>query len=93
VNRTLINNQRKETKAMSHSIFKWGIAPLVACALLAPTPILAQAVRFKATSWLIAEPLPGIWFSSASGQMFLSGEVHVIRQLADDPRAMDVARP
>jgi hypothetical protein len=72
---------------MKHSLFKWGIAPLVACALLSPISMWAQAVKFEAKSWFIAELVPGILFISNSGQVSFKNEVHIARTVSDEPRA------
>lgn len=71
---------------MKRSVFKWGIAPLFACALLAPKPLLAQAVPIKCTGWLVAELLPGVACISSAGQFSLKNEVHVVRSEANDWR-------
>ncbi len=70
---------------MKQSLFKWGIAPLFACAFLAPKPMLAQAVKGQSTGWMVAEWLPGIPCGSASGEVHLLGEVHVVKMVSADP--------
>ncbi len=71
---------------MKLSLFKWGIAPLFACALVAPTPTRAQAVRYTSTGWFVEELVPAILCVSGSGQVSLKYEVHVVRAVSDDPR-------
>jgi hypothetical protein len=78
--------KKKGNKSMKRSLFKWGLAPLLACAFLAPRPLLAQAVQVKSTGWLIAELLPGVACISSAGQFSLKNEVHVIRSEGDDWR-------
>jgi hypothetical protein len=77
---------------MKQSMLKWSIAPLIAGALLAPTPMLAQAVKFEAKGWFIAELVPGIVCISDSGQVSLKSEVHIVRTESDDARAVGRAR-
>ncbi len=72
---------------MKQSLFKWGIAPLVAGALLAPTTTLAQAIRFTATGWFMQQLAPHIPCVSGHGQVSLKGNVHVVKMLSDEPRA------
>ena len=71
---------------MKQSLFKWGIAPLVAGALLAPTPMLAQAIRFKSTGWFQQVLVPDILCVSDRGQVSLKGQVHVVRVVSEEPR-------
>jgi len=72
---------------MKQSLFKWGIAPLVACTLLVPAPIRAQAVRnIKATGLFLEEVVPGIVCISDRGHVSLKGEVHIVRMVSDEPR-------
>jgi hypothetical protein len=72
---------------MKHSLFRWGLAPLVACALLSPTSMRAQAVKFEAKGWFIAELVPGILCISDSGQVSFKNEVHIVRTVSNEPRA------
>ncbi len=72
---------------MKQPLFKWGMAPLFACALVAPRPTLAQAVPFTATGWFVEELVPAIMCISSSGQVSLKYEVHVVRSVSDEPRA------
>jgi len=71
---------------MKQSLFKWGIAPLFAGALLAPTLTLAQAVPFTSTGWFVKELVPGILCVSESGQVSFKYEVHVARNESAEPR-------
>ncbi len=71
---------------MKLSLFKWGIAPLLAWALLAPIPTQAQASKGKSTGWWVTELLPGVAGFNNSGQMYLLGEVHVLKMESADPR-------
>ena len=64
---------------MQRSLLKWSIAPLVACALLAPTPLRAQAVKVEAKGWFMEELVPGIVCISDSGQRSIKNEVHIVR--------------
>jgi hypothetical protein len=52
--------------------------------LLAALPAGADT-SFTATGWLTAVPVPGILCTNAAGQVYLKGNVHVLRLQADDP--------
>jgi hypothetical protein len=77
---------------MKQSLFKWGIAPLVASAVLAVTTTLAQPTHFKITGWRIQELAPDILCVSDRGQVSLKGNVHIVKMVSDEPRAAGRAR-
>jgi hypothetical protein len=55
--------------------------------LLAGLPATGQTnTPFTATSWLTGVPVPGLLCTNALGQVYLKGNVHVLRVQADDAR-------
>src|SRR6478735_12802182 len=71
---------------MKQSLCKWALAPLVACALLAPAQLRAQAVKFEATGLQIQDLMPGVICFDASGVLHRLGYAHVIKFESVDPR-------
>lgn len=71
---------------MKHSLLKWGIAPLVACALLAPAQVIGQSANVKATGYHMSEVLPGVLCVSASGSVRILGYSHIVKFESADSR-------
>ncbi len=59
---------------------------MVACALLAPTPMRAQAVKVEGKAWFLAELVPGVLCMDNRGQVSMKYEVHIARMESDDAR-------
>ncbi len=71
---------------MKQSLFKWGLAPLVACALLAPAQMMGQAVKFQAKGWQVVDLMPGVLCFSESGLPRVLGYAHVVKFESSDAR-------
>lgn len=59
-------------------------APVLALSLSLVALPSGADTNFTATGWLSAVPIPGITCTNGSGQVALKGNVHVVRNLADD---------
>ena len=71
---------------MKQSLFKWVMAPLVACALLAPAQVMGQAVNIQAKGWHLSEVLPGVLCVNASGSVRVLGYAHIVKFESADSR-------
>jgi hypothetical protein len=60
--------------------------PVLALGLLLATLPTHAASSFTGTAWLTGVPVPGILSTNGSGQVYLKGNVHTLRLLADDAR-------
>jgi hypothetical protein len=61
-------------------------APVLALSLFLVALPAGADTSFTSTGWLSAVPMPGITCTNGSGQVALKGNVHVVRNLADDAR-------